>query len=136
VWRAWTLCRFCGCQVFRLPQQALLPVLRQGPQYHDVPLQASAHQAQQALHAGTDVAASQGGLWVCHALCCLILACGLTPCRIAPGHGCTVDAGIGSDTVLSALRKREQGGRCERPATNLLPLVTLLLYSFVVQLTS
>ena len=33
-------------------------------------------------------------------------------CRIAPGHGCTVAAGISSDTVLCSLRKREHGGRC------------------------
>ena len=32
--------------------------------------------------------------------------------RIAPGHGCTAAAGISNDTVLCALRKREQGGRC------------------------
>lgn len=36
----------------------------------------------------------------------------LPACGIAPGHGCTVAAGISSDTVLCSLRKREHGGRC------------------------
>jgi hypothetical protein len=71
---------------------------------------------------------------VCNVCCCLLtLVWGLSACRIAPGHGCTVDASIGSDTVLSALRKREQGGRCEQPMNK--PAYSSLL-SFTPFLTS
>lgn len=42
----------------------------------------------------------------------VVLAVPLLPCcRVAPGHGCTHAAGLSNDTLLSALRQRERGGR-------------------------
>ncbi|KAL4435880.1 hypothetical protein ABPG77_000642 [Micractinium sp. CCAP 211/92] len=37
------------------------------------------------------------------------------PFRVAPGHGCTHAAGLSNDTLLSALRQRERGGRPPPP---------------------
>lgn len=37
------------------------------------------------------------------------------PFRVAPGHGCTHAAGLSNDTLLSALRQREHGGRPPPP---------------------